>query len=600
MRHFLCALLAALPPPLSAETTLDSVVVTASRQPEPRERALASSIVIDRASMELTQARDLAELLRFHAGVEIARTGGPGQQTSVFLRGTDSNQTLILLDGVPINPGTIGNAALQNISPELLERVEIVKGPRSSLYGSEAIGGVINLITRRGAAEPGTDWSAQVSGGGNATWDAGASIHHRSEDLQLGLDLSGLRTDGYAAREGSDIDLGHNNLNFNAVADAPVGPLQARISHWQSQGTTDYLDFFGVPLDQDYRSATSALALDAGAAERWDSRLNLSYFSDEIDQNQSPDYAHTYRTRLDWQNDLSPDRVHNLTVGLTYQRERTRSLSFGSRYDEVLRNLDLYLQDRLDLGHHQLALGASLAHNQEFGNHATWSLAWGYDLSPDRRLLASAASAFRAPNSADLYGFGGNPDLDPETARSFELGLRQGLGPGRHLTASLFYTRIDDLIEFVDPDDFLGPQPGRNYNVDRARIRGLELGYEYRQGPWRLQLDGVLQDPENRTTGQTLARRAKRSLSANLAWRRDSWELGANLLASGKRNDSAFSERTLAGYTVVNLSGRLHLDRRWTLEAQVENLFDKDYETAGGFQAPPRIAYLGLRYSRLP
>jgi vitamin B12 transporter len=227
-------------------------------------------------------------------------------------------------------------------------------------------------------------------------------------------------------------------------------------------------------------------------------------------------------------------------------------------------------------------------------------LAWGYDLSPASRLRASAASAFRAPNSADLYGFGGNPDLDPETSTGFELGLRQDLGRDQQLTASLFYTRIDDLIEFVDPDDFLGPEPGRNYNVDQARIYGLELGYGYQQGPWRLQLDGVLQNPENRTTGETLARRAKRSLSANLAWRRDRWEFGANLLATGKRNDSAFSDRTLAGYTVVNLSGRLHLGRRWTLEAQVENLFDKDYETAGGFQAQPRIAYLGLRYRRLP
>ncbi len=563
---------------------------------------MASSIVIDRASMELTQARDLAELLRFHAGVEIARTGGPGQQTSVFLRGTDSNQTLILLDGVPINPGTIGNAAIQNISPELLERVEIVKGPRSTLYGSEAIGGVINLITRRGLTEPGTDWSAQVSGGGNATWDGGASLHHRGQDLQLGLDLSGLRTDGYAAREGFDIDLGHDNLNFNAFAGAPVGPLQARISHWQSQGTTDYLDFFGSPLDQDYRSATSALELDASPLERWQSRLNLSYFSDQIDQNQGPDFADTYRTRLDWQNDLSPNQVHQLTAGLTYKRERTRSRSFGSSYDEVLRNLDLYLQDQLDLEDHQLTLGASLVHNEEFGNHGTWSLAWGYDLGAERRLLASAASAFRAPNSADLYGFGGNPDLDPETSRGFELGLHQGLGPGQQLVATLFYTRIDDLIEFVDPDDFLGPQPGRNYNVDEARISGLELGYEYGQGPWSLQLEGVLQDPKNLTTGQTLARRAKRSLSANLAWRPHRWEFGVNLLASSKRNDSAFSERTLAGYTLVNLSGRLHLDRRWTLEARVENLFDKDYETAGGFQAQPRIAYLGLRFShsRLP
>lgn len=136
--------------------------------------------------------------------------------------------------------------------------------------------------------------------------------------------------------------------------------------------------------------------------------------------------------------------------------------------------------------------------------------------------------------------------------------------------------------------------------MDEARIYGLELGYDYRQGPWGLQLEGVLQDPENRTTGQTLARRAKRSLNANLAWRRARWEFGANLLASGKRNDSAFSDRTLAGYTVVNLSGSFHLDRRWTLEARVENLFDKNYETAGGFQAQPRIAYLGLRHRRRP
>ena len=214
-----------------------------------------------------------------------------------------------------------------------------------------------------------------------------------------------------------------------------------------------------------------------------------------------------------------------------------------------------------------------------------------------RRFFASAATAFRAPDSTDLFGYGGNPDLQPERSLGLEAGVRHRPAAGHQLSASLFYTRIKDLIQFVDPDGFLGPDPGTNRNVDRVRIPGVELGYRFERGSWGLGVETILQNPENQDTGRTLARRARKSLTANLTYRRGDYALIVDLLASDKRNDSPYTDETLAGYTVVNIAGVYRLDRRWNLEARLENLFDKHYEMAKDFPAQPRIAYVGVRFA---
>lgn len=583
----------AAPPPVE----LDPMVVTASRTEQGAFGALASSIVIDRDTIERTEPFDAVDLLGSHAGVDIGRNGGPGQPASIFIRGTDSNHALVMLDGVKINPGTIGGAPLQDIDPVLLDHIEVVKGPRSTLYGSEALGGVVNISTRRATAE-GTGWRGRLAAGSDATTRASLGVDHNDGSLRVGLALAGTTTEGFPPQLGSTIDRGYDNATANVYAGATLGEHALELRHWQSRGNSEYLDFSLAPVDEDYEHRVTALQWDGPLAANWKSRLILSRVHSRLAQNQSSDFADTNRDTLDWQHTVALGGHHLLVGGLTVAREQTDALSFGTGYDETTDSREAYLEDRMRFGAHDLVLAARHTHHDSFGDHGTWSVAYGYAVDPATRFYASAGTAFRAPDSTDRFGFGGNPRLDPETARSLELGLKHRLGSGQTIRAALFHTDIDDLINFHDPDGFGGPLPGQNQNVDRARIRGIEAGYELRRGPWRVLLEAVAQDPKNRATGEPLARRARHSLSAEIAYSRGRYELGTEILAVGERRDSDFSSTVNAPYAVVNVSAHWRLGRELTLGARIENLLDRDYVLADGFNSQSRALLVTLRYER--
>src|SRR5210317_2130850 len=219
----------------------DTIIVTATRTEIPLEQATVPVRVITRDDIELSLATDLAELLRFEAGIDIGRNGGPGQATSFFMRGTESNHTLVLIDGVRMNPGTIGGAAIQHIAPEVIERIEIVKGARSALFGTDAIGGVINIITRR-AEDAFIEGSLEF--GSFDTRSGYASGGNRSNTGEFGVTINWQTTDGYAPRTDSDIERGYENLSANLHASRHLKNGDVSVRHWQTSGTVEYLDFF--------------------------------------------------------------------------------------------------------------------------------------------------------------------------------------------------------------------------------------------------------------------------------------------------------------------------------------------------------------------
>jgi vitamin B12 transporter len=568
------------------------VIVTATRTLQRIDETLASVIVIPREDIERSQAMDVAELLRFHSGLEIARNGGPGQATSLFIRGTESNHALVMVDGVPINPGTIGGAALQHIQPELIERIEVVKGPLSTLYGSDAIGGVVNIITRR--LEEGLQVQASVEAGSYDTRTLSATVQAAGAGGRAGAMVSRFDTEGFPTREGSEIDQGYDNRSLNAYAGTDLGPIEVEASHWQAQGRVEYLGFLLEPQDQDFRNSVSVLTLRARPAQLWTSTLKLSHMIDEIDQNQSRDFAHTRRNMLDWQNDVGLGEHHLVTAGLVLSREHTESLVLsGPGFDVDTTVNAVYLQDNAEYGDHGVQLAWRMTDHESFGRHHTWNLAYGFQATSRTRLLASLGTAFRAPDSTDRFGFGGNPDLEPETSHNVELGVRHQIDPQQSVALSAFQNRIDNLIVFTVSE---APQ-GRVENIGRARIRGLEAEYEGRWGPWQARLSALIQDPKDLDTGELLPRRARRSLTALLAYATERYALSADFLAQSRRKDSNFSDEFMAGYGLVNLTGQVHLGKGWTLQGRIENLFDKDYELAAGFNTPERSYVVGLRYA---
>ena len=578
------------------------VVVTASREAEAPFDALAPVIVIDRAEIERSLAPDVGDLLRFHAGIDIAQTGGPGQTTTIFLRGTNSNHTLVLIDGVRMNPGTLGGAALQNIAPELIDHIEVVKGPRSSLYGTDAIGGVINVITR--AADT-NRLSALVGYGRWDTREAAASGAYAGAHGSLSFGANWLETAGFPTLEADNVDRGYRNSSVTLAGRTTFAGIDAGARLWRAAGNQQYSDYLKTPVDQDY--VNSVLAADAGGdvTDHWHTKLVASHISDDIRQAQSSnavptdprDYAVTHRNALDWQNDVRVG-IQQFTVGGLLTRENTNSLSYGTAFDVDTRSDTWYAEDRVTLGRHRLLAAGGLTHHSTFGDHPTWNAEYGFAPTADLLLTAGAGTGFHAPTTTDLYGYAGNTALKPEISRNLEVGLKDRVSKQATLSLSLFENKIDDLIVFINT--LIPPDYGYLKNVGRARIRGVEGSWDYSSADWSGHLEASRQNPIDRDDDSRLLRRTRLRATAALARRVGRHDLGLDVLASGDRYDFGYpSNVRLGGYTLVNASWRVTLMTGLRLQVRVENLFDKRYEYAAGYNTMRRGLFVAVRYDFL-
>jgi vitamin B12 transporter len=576
---------------VAAGPAIEPVVVTATRIETPARDVLASVDIIQSDALIRQPAADLGDALRFVPGVEVARLGGAGQQTSVFLRGTESNHVLVLMDGLRINPGTIGTAAIQNIAPEFVERIEVVKGPRSTLYGSDAIGGVINVITRD-ASDSG---SVQAGFGSFDTTSASFTAGTNGERVAASIAGSWIDSGGFPTRAGDTVDRGYENTSFTASARAGAGPVKLGLRAWYAEGTSEYSDFFIAPVDQDFENSALALSADFAPTGNWTSRFMLGYAVDNLDQNQSTDFLDTKRSTVDWQNDFALSDRNTLTAGFLWQDEQADAISFGAPYGSDTTTSQFYLQDQAVFGPLRQLLGVGYTDHEIFGGHTTWNVEYGFDLGEGGLLTASAGTAFRAPDATDLYGFGGNADLNPEESTSYEVSYRQSLGERQSFSLTAFRNDIDELIDFVviDPDTF----EGENRNVDKARIDGLEAAWRYDGERWSAHAAATLQDPRDRTTDERLLRRARENYTAAVARRFGASEIAFDILYAGERRDFGFPDQTvLPAYWLANLSARVALGEHFTLLLRAENLFDEDYELASGFNTMGQSFFGALRY----
>jgi vitamin B12 transporter len=577
------------------------LVVTATRTPTPIDEVLAPVIVIDRDAIERSTASDVTELLRFHAGIDLGRNGGPGQTSSLFIRGAESNHTLVMVDGVRINPGTIGVAALQNILPGMVERIEVVKGPRSALYGTDAIGGVINVITRRGARD---GWSAEVGYGDYETFHAGLNGGVATERLEFDLGVSYLESAGFPTRTTDDVDRGYDNLSATAQVRAEVGTAEVALRHWRAAGTMEYSDFFVAPVDQDYENSATSLSVawPIGGAAR--ATVGASRFDDEIEQNQSADYLRTTRDGVEAQFDWQAAPSHALAAGARFEREEARSESFGTPLRADTDLLNLFVQDQFERGPHRALAALGYTDHETAGDAVTWNLEYGYAWQGGTLLYGLAGSGFRGPDASDRYGYGGNPGLEPESSRNFELGVRRRFNELHSASLAAFRNDIDDLIEFVTlcfapgvPDPGCVEFSGENRNVAEARIEGIEATYQYDAAPWSVRVEAVHQDPRDLRTDEVLLRRAKDSLTLSVQRAVGPIDLGLDVLAAGERKDFGFPEPvTLDSYVLANLTARWRLGRALTLTGRIENLLDEQYELADTYNTPDRGLYVTLSY----
>jgi len=573
---------------------IEPVVVTATRTESPVDKVLASVDIISGAELRRQPAADLGDLLRMRAGVEVARLGGPGQQTSLFLRGTESNHVLVLVDGVRINPGTIGSAAIQNIAPELVERVEIVKGPRSTLYGSDAIGGVINVITRH-RTENGASVQAGVGSYDSRSASIDAGIGGARGDASLGL--SWVNSAGFPTRSGDSTNRGYENLSLAAAARTDLSGVELGLRAWHAEGTSEYSDYNVIPVDQDFENSAFAFSAAFAPSDSWHSRITAAHMLDRLEQNQSPDFLRTRRWQLDWQNDIAASEHHALTGGAIWQDEDVAAQTFYPYlppYAADTTTSQFYLQDQMSFGRVHVLLAGGYTDHETFGAHETWNAEFGFALGDATMLTLAAGRAFRAPDATDLYGSGGNAELDPERSQSYEASLRHDTAGGHHLSLTLFRNEIDDLIEFVftDPDAYVG----ENRNVERARIDGLEASWRYEGEHWAARATATLQDPRDLVTDERLLRRAKENFTVAISRRISGHEIALDLLYAGDREDFGSPQVSMPAYWLANLSASVVVNERWTLLARMENLLDEDYELARGFNTMGRSLFVAARH----
>ena len=603
-----------------ANDPLNEIVVTATRTPEPVDQALEPIILIDRPTLENSLALDIGDVLRYQAGLDIGRSGGPGQPLSLFIRGANSDQSIIMIDGVRINAGTIGGAPLENLAPELFDRIEIVEGPRSAIYGTDAIGGVVNLITRTGGPS-GAD--AMLAYGRYGTGEAMLDGNYTDGDSSLRAAITGQRSSGFPPFVGDTLDAGYKNLSGIVTAATKIAGADLGAFYWQARGTSQYANvdydydgnFTGFsPLGEHFTN--SALAVHAGGdlTDIWHARLTLSRIVDDLRQDETDpytdplvgDFDYTSRDTLDLQNDvkIAGAQVNQLvTFGGILTSEKTNSLSYGTGYSIDTHTETYYLQDQFEAGANRLLLAGGYYHHPAFGDHDTWNAEYSYSLTKDTLLIASAGTAFRAPDATDRFGYGGNPNLLPESSRNFELAIKSRVGEHQLVAFSAFQDSINDLIEFVpDPNNLI--YGGENQNVDRARIRGLEASWELHADPWTLRADGSLQDPRNLSTDATdsqLLRRTKHSFNVDASRRFGIAEAGVDLLLSGPREDvggiSGEPGISDGGYLLASIWTKLSLTPAWSVSARLDNALNRHYELAKGYNTAGRSGIISTRYS---
>jgi vitamin B12 transporter len=613
----LFSLVAVAAPAEDSGASLSEIIVTATRVPEPADQALEPVLVIDRAALEDSLAIDIGDLLRFHAGLDIDRTGGPGQPLSLFIRGANSDQSIVMIDGVRINSGTQALAPLMNLAPELFDRIEIVMGPRSAIYGTDAIGGVVNLITRTGGAS-GADVMLDYGRYGTGEFAVDGSYTAGGTSVQAAL--SGQQSAGFPTYAADTLDSGYKNLSGTAAVTTHIGDMELGARYYQATGATQYAnavynaDFTAfqsfTPLNEDFTNSLFAVHASGDLTDIWHSRVTLSRVVDDLRQEQDDPYAltaegdidYTSRDTVDWQNDVKIATAglnQVLTFGAILYDERTNSLSYGTGYSIDTHAQTYYLQDQLEAGRNRLLLATGIAHYPEFGDHETWNAEYGYAITTDTLLTISAGTAFRAPSATDRFGFGGNPDLLPESSRNFEVGFKSRIDSHQEVTFAAFQDTINDLIVFVDePTNLL--YGGENENVDRARIRGLEASWELHADPWSVRAEGSLQDPRDLVDNTQLLRRTKHSFTLSGARSVGRGEVGMDLLLAGPRPDiDVVSGAPVqdGGYLLAAIRGKLNLTPTWSVAARLDNALNRHYELASGYNTAGRAASISTRYS---
>lgn len=606
--HRFVAALAALASALSATealaqstpATLQKVVITANRTAQSLSSVLADVSVIDREDIERSGASGVADLLARLPGIEFTRNGGPGSATSIFIRGNESRHTAVYLDGIRLDSQSIGGAPWEQIPLDQVERIEVLRGPAAAVYGSDAIGGVVQLFTKRGdgPARP----TSSLTLGSYHTVQGQVGISGSSDALNYSLSASHGRSEGFdAAKPGA---FGHNPDKDGWTRSSVQGRLgyQLNTAHridasllasnmksgYDGSSTTD---------DENHHTLRSGSLRWQG---RWDpeSTTRLQIGETRSTYESQPSFYRTETTLHDYTLQHEQRIGSNLLTGTLERREDelfNPATAFGSAFGGKRQQDAIGVGWRGDFGDHGVQANLRHDHDSEFGGKDTGSLAWGWNFHPQWRVTASAATSFRAPTLYQRFSEYGNPNLVPEAGRNVELGLRWS-GAGSEIGVTAWRNTVTHLIAFGAPGQCVSAF-GCYENIGRARLEGITLA-------GRIQLNGVTlrgsldwHDPRNLDTETVLQRRAKRLATFGAETTVAGWNLGTEVQAAGPRFENAANTQVLGGYALLNVFVSKALTQGLSVEARIDNLGNKSYELARHYSTAGRNGQVTLRWT---
>lgn len=598
-------------------TELPQVVITPSRIQQSLDDVLPATTVITRTDIERWQQGDLVNALGRTAGITFAQTGGPGAAASLFVRGASSSQVLVLVDGVRLNAAAGGAASIGGIALDTIDRIEITRGNLSSLYGSSAIGGVVQIFTRAGQ-RPGA--SVSVEAGSGRSVSGAANVAGAMERVRMGASLSGRTSEQFSAIDAARVltgpfTLGANpDLDGNRNASASVGGTYRTAggtliaaNAWTSRNSTDFDSTADGPTathsERSRLTAATAL-LRTPLTEAWQSQLQLGSTRDHSRSESSAPFSFSSgefesdNQQATWTSEVRVAQAVTAQIGFEYLKQTGASTSFDPNFSNLLTEFERSVGSAWfgvngAAGPQQVQLSVRHDRYSDVGSATTGLVAYGFRLGENWRATAQVSNAFRAPSFSDLhFPFFGNPALSPEKSRSAELGLHYVAG-ATAVRAALYRTDTRDLIAF----DTMSMQAE---NIDRARVTGGELSAGTRIGAWELGGNVSIQRAVDDGTDQVLLRRAPYTLNASAAYDPGVWRAGIEVSLVGPRDDSdinTFQRVELDAYTLLRAVAAWRVTPALTVRVRLENLTDEQYELVSGYNVPPRSAFVGIEWA---
>lgn len=584
---------------------LDQVVVTAARVAQLEQNVVGDITVINQQELAKAGQNSLAEILARQPGIEFYTSGGPQTVTSISIRGANPNQTLVLLNGMRINSSVSGGANWNAIDPASIERIEIIRGAASSLYGSDAIGGVINIITKTDSQDQPIQFYGSVGVGSDKTIKSHVGFDGAADGFAYSLNASYAKSKGFNSTNKNNTFSYHDDKD-GYHSNALTGALSYEWADDQRIGVNAYNSYINGDFDAgefspdaftQTRQQSYNLYSKNRLAKNWLSTLT---FGSSKEQSNTPIHSNKFSTQqrqYSWQNDLSLTKNQDLSLLAERLEER---ITHSTAYTGTKRNTNSFAAIyRVDFGPHHLQASVRNDDISGFGNRTTGGLGYDFALTPNWTIGAAANTGFKAPSFSDLYyplewGFQGNPNLKPEKSRNIEGHIAYDDGTSQ-LKVTVFQNKVRDLIDGYVCDDFFACTA---MNVNKATIRGVSLYGAHDFGDVNLWASADFFNPKDDMTGKQLTRRAKQNIKAGIQYQWQAVDLGAEYQYVSKRfDDPANTEaKRLASYSLVNLTAGYAINKNLDAHLRWNNIFDKNYHNAYGYNMPGSNVFLNFSW----